>query len=44
MKDALEDAIKKGRKVSQVVQTVPVWGWNHFKGPLQWTDNRTKYY
>lgn len=44
MKDALEHASNNGLKVSQVVQTVPNWGWNHFKGPLQWTDHQTKYY
>ena len=37
MKDTLLDAQKKGLNVSQVIQTVPNWGWNHFKGPLKWT-------
>lgn len=44
MKDVLIDAQQKRWKVSQVVQTVPNWGWSHFKGPVQWTNHSTKYH
>lgn len=44
MKDALADAESKSVKVSQVVQTFPLWDSSHVLGRLHRTKQSTKYY